>query len=254
MLARAFFRLCALEALRPSALLVADGPWPTLAGKYVSDSRIDPIDDLGGDESKRPMIVVYTEATRLGKIAQAGPMLHKADVDLVFEISVASMMSPDGESPDLFYCESDGQTEAKLDALESQIYEVLHFAPSGALFRRMGKGMAESWHSEAHRSGEEDVRLARRRITASFRMRESYLDPAPSSTPADLARLPAALQPIAQGLDGSTYLTALVLALARATFAMPQRVPLNGVGITAAPQPGVAGTSPVQATANNLQG
>jgi hypothetical protein len=254
MLARAFFRLCALEALRPSPLLAADGPWPTLAGKYVSDSRLDPIDDLGGDESKRPMIAVYTETTRLGKIAQAGPMLHKADVDLVFEISVASVMSPNGESPDLFYCESDAQTEAKLDALESQIYEVLHFAPSGALFRKMGKGMAESWHSGAHRSAEEDVRLARRRITAAFRMRETYLDPAPSSTPADLARLPAALQPIAVALDGSTYLADLVLALARTAFAMPQRVPLNGVGLTVASQSGVTGTAPVQATANNLQG
>ncbi|WP_315701295.1 MULTISPECIES: hypothetical protein [unclassified Bradyrhizobium] len=252
MLARTFFRLCALEALRPSPLLAAGGPWPTLAGPYVSDSRIDPFDDDLTSDERRALIAVYTEGTRLGKIAQAGPLLHKADVDLVFEISIVGNAAADGSTPDPQFYVTDGQTEAMLDSLEAQIYEVLHFAPSGALFRQMGKGMAESWHSEPHRSGEEDVRLARRKVTALFRLKETYLDPAPATAPADLARLPATLQPIAQALDGSTYLADLVLSVARVATAMPTRVNLNTVGLTASPQPAVSAS--VQGTANNLQG
>ncbi|WP_316234970.1 MULTISPECIES: hypothetical protein [unclassified Bradyrhizobium] len=254
MLARAFFRLCALEALRPSALLAADGPWPTLAGKYVSDSRIDPIDDHIASEERRPLIGVYTEGTRLHRIAQSGPLLHKADVDLVFEISVVSRFADSSGTPIVDFCETDGQTEAALDALESQIYDVLHDGPTGALFRKMGKGFAESWHSEPRRSGEEDIKLAHRKVTAGFRLKESYLDPPPVTQPADLARLPAPLQSIAAILDGSTYLADLVLGLARSAFVMPNRVPLNSVSLTATPQGGVTGTAPVQGAANNLQG
>jgi hypothetical protein len=92
-------------------------------------------------------------------------------------LSVVGNAAEEGAPPDVQYLDTDGKTEAMLDTIEAQIYEVLHFAPSGALFRSMGKGMAETWHSEAHRSGEEDIRLARRKITAGFRLKETYLDP-----------------------------------------------------------------------------
>ena len=254
MLARTFMRLCALEALRPSSLLATNGPWPTIAEQYVSDSRIDPIDDLAGDEAKRPLIGVYTEATSLTKIAQAGPLFHKGEVDLVFEISVVSKFAVDGGQPIIDFCETDGETEAALDALEDEIYQVLHFAPSGALFQNMAKGIAESWESNAHRSGEEEIRLARRTIRARYRMKESYLDPAPTTAPVDLDRLPAALQPIASALNGSTYLTALVLGAARAAYVMPTRVNLNTVGIGMKPQPVTNNPASVQGVAGNLQG
>ncbi|MEB2519842.1 hypothetical protein SOP85_31175, partial [Pseudomonas sp. YuFO20] len=67
MLAREFLRLCALEALAPSGA-PESGPWPTLAGKYVFDTRLDPIDDLAGP---LPVISVYTENEELTKISQA---------------------------------------------------------------------------------------------------------------------------------------------------------------------------------------
>jgi hypothetical protein len=254
MLARLFFRLCALEALRPSALLASDTGWPTLAGKFVSDSRIDPIDDITDDTERRPLIAVYTEATHLDKIAQAGPILHKPDVDLVLDISVVSKFAVDGGQPIIDYCETDGQTEGTLDVLESQIYDVLHFAPSGALFRRMAKGIAENWESTPHRSAEEAIRLARREIRARFCMKETFLNPAPATAPTDLARLPAALQSVAAALNGSTYLADLVLGAARSAFVMPTAVNLNSVGLTMAPQPGTNNPAPVQGTADNLQG
>jgi len=254
MLARTFFRLCALEALRPSALLASNTGWPTLAGKFVSDSRIDPIDDITDGTEQRPLIGVYTEATHLAKIAQTGPVIHKAEVDLVLELSVVSKFAIDGGQPIIDYCESDGQTEGALDVLEDQVYQILHFAPSGALFRQMGKGIAETWESTAHRSGEEAIRLAKRTVRAHYRMKESYLDPAPVTAPVDLARVPAALQPIATALNGSTYLTALVLGVARAAYVMPTRVDLDTVGVATTPQPATNNPAPVQSSVGNLQG
>src|SRR6266704_771204 len=40
-LARTALRLATLEALRPTASIASDGPWPTIARKAVFDSRID---------------------------------------------------------------------------------------------------------------------------------------------------------------------------------------------------------------------
>uniref|UniRef100_UPI0028E75205 hypothetical protein n=1 Tax=Bradyrhizobium sp. SZCCHNRI2007 TaxID=3057281 RepID=UPI0028E75205 len=65
---------------------------------------------------------------------------------------------------------------------------------------------------------------------------------------------PAALRAIAMQLGASTYLHDLALGMARATSVMPTRVNLETVAIKAAPQPGVTGTEPVQAGADNLQG
>ncbi|WP_316215040.1 hypothetical protein [Bradyrhizobium sp. SZCCHNR2035] len=253
MLAREFLRLTALEALRPSALLPTNGPWPTIAGTYVSDSRIDPFDDLTDDE-KRPLIAVFTENSSLSKIAQAGPSFYKGEVDLVFEISVVANFHQDGEVI-VDYADTDAAVEASLGVLEDQIYHALHFGPTGALFRQMVKLPFEEWHSTIkHRSGEENIRLAARTVRGRIRVKEACYDPAPVSPPADFDRLPAALKAIATQLGASTYLQDLALGMARAASVMPTRVNLDAVAIKAAPQPGVTGTVPVQASADNLQG
>ena len=253
MLAREFLRLTALEALRPSALLAANGPWPTIAGKYVSDSRIDPIDDLGAEE-KRPLVGVYTGDSSLAKIAQAGPRFYKGEVDLIFEVSVVASYNADGEVI-VDYADTDAAVETSLGVLEEQIYHALHFGPSGALFRQMVKLPFDEWHSTIKsRSGEEDIRLARRTLRARICVKESCYDPAPSAVPTDFDRLPSGLKAIATQLGESTYLHDLALGMARLAPVMPTRVNLNTVAITAAPQPGEADTAPVHASADNLQG
>jgi hypothetical protein len=258
MLAREFLRLTALEALRPSALLDAGGPWPTLAGTYVSDSRIDPIDDLNADE-RRPLIGIFTENTTLTKISQAGPQFYKGDVDLVFELSVvATYQVADGDGGSQLivdYADTDAAIETTLGVLEEQIFQALHFGPSGALFRRMCKLPFDDWQSTIkHRSGEENIRLAARTIRARICMKEACYDPAPVTTLTDFDRLPGLLKSIATQLGPSTYLHDLALGMARMAPVMPTRVNLNTVGITTAPQPGVTGTDPVQGTATNMQG
>lgn len=251
MLARTFFRLCALEALRPSALLATDGPWPTRGGKYVLDSRIDPIDQSLAAGDLRALVAVYTEGTRISQISKAGPLYHDVHCDLVFEIAVVTNFATEGGEVLIDFCETDGQTEAALDTLEAQIYDVLGSAPSGRLFRDMAKGVAESWHSEPRRSSEEELKLARRKITAVYRLKETYLAAPAATAPVDLARLPPSLRTIAAALDGSTYLSDLVLGVARSAYVMPTRVPLDSVVFTATPTNAPA---PVQSSANNLQG
>lgn len=255
MLARNFLRLAALEALRPSSLLASNGPWPTLAGLYVSDSRIDPIDDLNPEE-KRPLIGVYTEGSSLGKIAQAGPQFYRGEVDLVFELSVVASYAVDGESePIVDYADTDAAIETTLGVLEEQIFHALHFGASGALFRQMVKLPFDEWHSNVkHRSSEESIRLAARTLRARIRVKESCYDPAPLVSPTGFDRLPASLKAIAVQLGESTYLHELALGMARMAPVMPTRVDLESVGITAAPQPGEADTAPVEGSADNLQG
>lgn len=252
MLARAFLRLCTLEALRPSALLAADTGWPTLAGKYVSDSRIDPIDDLLDSDERRPLISVYSEDGHLTKVAQAGPVFYAGHVDLVFEIAVVGKFAVDGSSePIIDYADTDAATEAQLDALEDQVFWCLHFSPAGKLFRQMSKLPFDEWVSTPHRSGEEAVKLARRTIRAKIKVNDVCYVADPATTPADLDRLPPGLKAIADQLGGSTYLHDLALGLARSASVMPPRVDLKAVAV--APQPAITGAKPVN-TLINLQG
>ncbi|MGC2774327.1 MAG: hypothetical protein WA418_01685 [Bradyrhizobium sp.] len=254
MLARDFTRLTALEAIRPSALLATNGPWPTQAGPYVSDSKIDPIDDVNGDE-KRSLIGVYTEGSSLVKVAQNGPVFYKGECDLVFELSVvANYPGANGEVV-VDFADTDAAVETMLGVMEEQIIHALHYGPTGKLFRQMVKLPFDEWHSTVKsRSGEEDIRVARRTVRGRIHVRETMYSPAPTTQPVDFDRLPTGLQSIANQLGASTYLHDLALGMARLAPVMPLRVDLNGVGITAKPQPGVNGTVPLQTSANNLQG
>ena len=68
-LARLALRLAAIEALLPSAV-AATGPYPTVAGAQVYDSRLDPIADPDAWEAflteveGNPIVIVYTEEHR----------------------------------------------------------------------------------------------------------------------------------------------------------------------------------------------
>src|SRR5438105_891521 len=117
MLARTALRLATVEALRPTAAIDSDGPWPTLAGKLVFDSRIDPIDDLS-PEQQRTVVCVYTDSEEGYAGQRAGGPPFKAVVDLVFEVSVVVLRA--GDDPGTFVAgcpETDAELEASLDLL-----------------------------------------------------------------------------------------------------------------------------------------
>lgn len=236
MLARTFVRLCALEALRPSAKLASDGPWPTLGKAYVYDSRLDPMDDVAETE-RRPVVAVYTEENDLERIAQAGPLFYRSAVNLVFEASVIATDRDDEASPFVpGIAITDAELEASLDVFEDQIFHALHYGPSGALFRRMVKMPFLSWQSHPLRASQEAVRLAARTIRARIDIKEFCYAAAPASPQQGLDRLPSGLKEIAAALDGSTYLASIAAGVAVAAPTMPTRLPLESVGVTVDPR------------------
>lgn len=256
MISRSFLRLCALEALRPSALLTADAPaWPTLAGTAVFDSRLDAIEDLQ-DGAHRPVIVVYTDDDNLDRIAQAGPQFYKNTLDLVFEISVIARHD-EGDQYVAGYAFADAELEADLDLLEYQIYFALHNGDTGRLFRQLAKLPFVDWHSHQNRSGEESERIAKRTIRAKVSLHESCAA-VPHTTPVGFDRLPKPLKAIAEGLAGSTYLANLARGIANAAPVLPTKTPLETVAARvdvgdppAAEMPGA--TPDIAVEANNLQ-
>lgn len=257
MLVRTFLRLCALEALRPSALLAADGPWPTLAGRSVFDSRIDPIDDLAAGE-RRPIVAVYTDETNLDKIAQHGPALYKSTVDLVFELSVVAK-EREGDDYVAGVAFTDAELDADLDLFEEQIFFALHYGATGALFRKLAKLPLIDWHSMPQRTSEEGYRLAMRTIRAQVPLKELCYDAAPVSALSGLDRLPQPLQSLAGLLTGSTYLAKIANAVALKAPTAAVVTPLNEVGLNIDMHVPVADADPaaprdVNATASVPQG
>jgi hypothetical protein len=150
------------------------------------------------------------------------------------------------------FADTDAAIEATLGSLEEQIFFCLHFAPSGKLFREMVKLPFDSWTSEPHRSGEESIRIARRTIRAKIRVKETCYVAAPESVATGLARLPPALQGIAERLGPSSYLADLALGMARVASQMPVRTPFENVAVSLMAQPGTA--PPLSGDFNNLQG
>ncbi|WP_316216625.1 hypothetical protein [Bradyrhizobium sp. SZCCHNR3003] len=255
MLASAFVRWCALEALRPSQLLAAGGPWETSAGDNVFDSRMDPIDDLDPAEPMS-VITVFTEDAKLTKIAQAGPLFYKGTVDLTFEFGcVARFPAADGDQLILDYADTDLALEATLDAMSEQIRFCLVNSPHGVLFRKMIKGVPEGWESTAKRGGEEAYRLARRHLSVSCNIKDYYFEGAPETQRANLLRLPPALQDIAAALsvNGSTYFASAVLGVARSMPQMPVKSPLKDVVMTLV-TPTPASPNTINVSASGLDG
>lgn len=247
MLARTFLRICALEALRPAALLAVPSPaWPTLAQGHVFDSRIEPISDLTPD-MRRPVVVLYTEEDNQDRRSQGGGALYASVIDLVFEISVVAIGDDAGEYvPGIAF--SDPELEADLDMLEQQVWHALHYGPTGALFRSLARVPFQDWRSLPHRTAEEGFRLAMRTIRAKVSVKELCWQAAPATTPAGLARLPAPLDAIAAALASTSYGGKLAAGMATAAPVMPTATPLQSVGLTAQLDNGNA----VEASADGL--
>jgi hypothetical protein len=194
MLARAFLRLCTLEALRPSALLAGDTGlpdyWPTLAGKYVSDSRIDPIDDdINGDE-RRPLIGVYTEAASLTRSRNPARCFMSARSISCSRFRWSAKFRRGHREPIIDYADTDAATEAQLDALEDQIFWCLHYSPTATVSAN-GQACRLMNGFEPHRSGEEAIKLARRTVRVPVKVKEACYVADPVGVPADLDRLAA---------------------------------------------------------------
>lgn len=241
-LARLALRLATVDALAPAALLTSNGPWPTLAGKHVYDSRIDPIEDLKPD-APQLAVAVYTEYDKgKGGQARGGPPFLQT-VDLTFEISVIVKVASEAD-PAVFVVgepETDAELEASIDLLEAQIRFALLYAPAGETWRQITKSRVHDPGSLPHRTSEEGARLAKRTVTWKVEVNDDCYDPAPAVTPAGAARLPFPLQYLATALAATSYGGKIIAGLTGEPTlpVMPNAVPLASVALNvAAYQPG----------------
>lgn len=221
-LARTALRLTAIEALRPTASLATDGPWPTIARHRVYDAKIDAIDDLAMG-ARAPVIAVYADDDE-STSRQKGPPFERY-IDLCFEISIAQLMenpaSPGQYEPSVPV--TDAESEASLDLLETSIRFALTYGPTGFLFRTVSGGRIMSISSKPTRSGEEAIRLAMRSISMRVQVDDDCFDLAPNSVATGIDRLPDPLRSVIAALPDGSYGRAMADGLA--AFAPTAPVP-----------------------------
>jgi hypothetical protein len=200
MLAKTALRLAAIEALCPSTL-AASGPWPTIAGNRVYDTRLDPIDidaELAGLEGK-PIVTVYTERDHLKPYGEAKYPAQEFFCDLTIEMAIAALgvvtiPGPDGSSETIGTVEaalSDRQREGLLDWLDASVCQLLaakrpgqDSPPSAALYNRIAMEVHES-ASEPQRADNRVVKLAMRTRTFKVKLKADHWptgDDAPTGT------------------------------------------------------------------------
>lgn len=213
-LARLALRLATYEALNPFAT-VSTGPWPTIAGPLVWDSRIDliqadeQIDKLEG----KPLLIVYTEediSTPYGQGTRYPP--DEQIVTLVIEAMIATkgqieLKQEDGSSKIVGTLDApitDRQHETLLDFIEAQVRRVLdtrNRAPSAGLFAKVAMEIHRI-ESLPQRAVDHVTRVAARTIKLTVKLKKEIwpaLEPEVAPTGFDL--LPEPLRSVAKGLD-----------------------------------------------------
>jgi len=224
-LSRLALRLAAVEALRPSATGSA-GPFPTLAGPRVYDSRLDVIDTLSDIDAK-PMLLVYTEEQNNKPYGNAVHRPDESIVTLVVEISVAlrgevEIAHPDGTTETVNTVETpltDREHEALLDVLEATVRRVFDrnaTVASAALFFLVAMEV-RAIESEPLRDADKTTRLAARTLKFTVkvvgdRWPVPTLPPSPAAT--GLARLPEPLASVARAVPSTSSAGALLARVA----------------------------------------
>jgi hypothetical protein len=245
-LARLALRLAAFEALCPS-VLAASGPWPTIAGNLVYDSRIDLIE---GDEKAiaelegKPLAVVYTERddqTPYGegvKYPAQEQVIHLTVEIMIAAAAQVEYVNAAGATSSfgaLAAPITDRQHEAMLDLLEAQVRRALgkrayeDALPSSTLYNRVAM---EIRHIESlpQRSADRATRIAARTIIFAVKVRTEKWPlnlGAGQTAPTGFALLPEPLATVANGLDSGSTGYALCQAL---VGAMP--IPVSRVALT----------------------
>lgn len=140
MLAAECLRLAAIEALRPTAAVLAGTGFPTLARHRVFDSRAAALEDLDRSKDYTPVLSLYTAesgAQLRGPLADATDTMADAALDIVAELAISDRDAA-GEFADAM---AGGDPEARmvLGALNSQIRYILEHGQAGSMFRHVCK-------------------------------------------------------------------------------------------------------------------
>lgn len=236
---RLALRLAAIEALCPTG-----GPYPTIAGRRVYDSRLDLIagdDDLSAIESN-PLIGVYTEDQHELPYGSAKYPSAENVVTLVLEIMLAvrgeiEIDGPGGTTQTVGTLDApvtDRMHEALLDTLEAQAIYLLdpkNMAPTAAIYSKVAWEI-HSVHSDPQRAADRATRIAARTVKLHIKVKKEVWPPFPiSPTPTGLDRLPEPLRSVAYALPNGSSAAALCATLATYAPQPANPVPLDGINI-----------------------
>lgn len=223
-LSRLALRLAAIEALNPSTTIVS-GPWPTIGGPRVYDSRIDMLDegDMAAIEGQ-PIVIVFTEKDELQfapETRQDGEEICELTIELMIAArGTVTVENADGTTQTIGVVTapiSDRQHEALLDVLEGLVRRALGIPTTGTRAPILRKVLMEVRHVESvpQRAADRVTRLAARTLCITTKiMKDAWpvlpLSPAPSG----FGLFPQPLQDVANLLPSGSSGYALCTALA----------------------------------------
>jgi len=222
MLAAAALRLSAVEALCPTAAMLAGSGFPTMAGRNVYDSRQITVDELTVDAAWTPSLGVFTEDIQIERRGDAaGSAIGNPTVDLVITVELARHSSVQGEEAVQIVEDGDPKANLVLDALTAQVRKTLVYAPRGTAFRRIMSSV-RSVTIQSAGLPQYGIRLMCRIMTFSCVVGDDKYT--------DEAGLPEPMKSLFDGLPDGSYAKAKLTELGEA-FLAPARTPLAGLNL-----------------------
>lgn len=137
MLAAETARLALIECLCPTAALLTDSGYPTLAGSHIADSRVVALQDLDPAQPFTPFVAVFSGpagSDRRGDAAGLDDMGAHCTIDIVAELAVLET-DKEGNFADAM-AGSDPEARLVLSALLAQIRRIAVHGEGGSLFRK----------------------------------------------------------------------------------------------------------------------
>ena len=232
-LARTALRLAAVEALNADAVIAAacsGRVYDSLIGAFQSN---DPV----------PVIVVATEDDNgVAWSANNGGAPFDQTVDLTLEITVCTFV-PDSDAIDIYVPATTRESELLIDLLEFRAVEALTAGdtPQAKLLRKAVTRRVESYRSIRYASEDAGLKLARRLVTLSAKLKgdDGPATPFDEST-GPFAALPDPLRTIAASMPaGSSGLATCEALVAKLTPPPMHSTPAGTAGwadLTYAPQ------------------
>lgn len=222
MLAAEAVRLVAMELLLPTAAQIGGGPYPTLAGARVLDSRAPSISDIDGEADYTPVLSLYTPESGValrGPLTDAGDTDADAVLDVVSELCIVSRDTDGTEYADAM---ADGDPVARLvlATLASQVRRILEFSEGGLVWRRLVQRVIRV---ENRTFAVPEYGLRWQRMTTRF-----HLSICDDDFDVEEGGLPEPVRSVCEALPVGSYAKAKLAALA-AHFPAEPLTPLHGV-------------------------
>ncbi len=218
-------RLAAIEVLSPTAANLNGGPFPTLAGNRIFDSRAAALNEIDDALSYTPVVAVYSRAARADSRGIGADM---DDTDASFEIEFIAELATIEKDGEESYVDAvagdDPEARLVLAALCAQMRRALTLSEPGHLFRSMIRGISRiEWQPFA--VPELGLRFQRTSMVLSCMARDDVLTDAPG--------LPEPLKSLEARLPAGSYAKGKLAQLA-SNFAAVVRTPLGRIDFTEA--------------------